>query len=425
MIIRFLYIVLILFMSIDILAQSGSSLKDFEKKLSDYYDQELIADVIAEIGKDDQAKVWSWDIGEYSLDNNNDVACVVRYPKEQSKICSVYFFIDINGTLTPVHKQSRIFVESPLEVGVAIKNGSCHVTSKNEQFHWDITGYQYRHGVFFEYDHFSTLRNKGQTIEQYRNVIDRRNSMHVFSTRTEETAYYHHYHDIPAYHVKTSIPFGLHHPIVIDAPDDVIKGAFYWKGPQDASIMIEQSRYSDAMWNLELKVLDDSICTSLCDTCVQDKIMIHLSRSPKLGNTIDTQEVNKDSILTVELNPNMETPHTSSMNIIGSSTKLPIDVHRESNGYRIVANIPTKFMTFKDSESSQSDIQTIGCTIELLDIDNPFRPEEQTRIVSSAYEQGNSSSLGTVTFYPMNTFDGEFHSHFSHQFVQTLQQLGF
>ena len=45
-------------------------MKDFEKKLSDYYDPELIADVITEIGKDEQAKVWSWDIGDYSFDSN-------------------------------------------------------------------------------------------------------------------------------------------------------------------------------------------------------------------------------------------------------------------------------------------------------------------------------------------------------------------
>ena len=90
----YLHIVFVFICSLNTQAQSGSSLKDFQKKLSDYYDQELIADVISEIG-DEQAKVWSWDIGDYSLDDHNDVAFVVRFPKEKSKACSVYFFIDI------------------------------------------------------------------------------------------------------------------------------------------------------------------------------------------------------------------------------------------------------------------------------------------------------------------------------------------
>ncbi len=83
--ITYSYIMLFLFSIVPIFAQSGSSLKDFEKKLSDYYDPELIEDVVEAIGSADQAKVWSWDIGDFSSDEHNDMACVVRYSKEKSK----------------------------------------------------------------------------------------------------------------------------------------------------------------------------------------------------------------------------------------------------------------------------------------------------------------------------------------------------
>jgi hypothetical protein len=419
------HIAILFIFSSSILAQSGSSVKEFEKKLSDYYDQDLIADVISAIG-DEQAKIWSWDIGDYSSDSHNDVAFVARYPKERSKICSVYFFIDINGTLTPVHKQARAYVESPLEVGIAIKNGGCHVTSKNEQFNWNITGYQFRQGVFFESDQFSTSRNAGQTIEIHRDNLQRRNKTHVFSTRSEETSYYHHYHDIPVYSTDFIIPYGYHKSIVIDAPEDVIKGAFYWSGPKDASIIIEKSTYDNSNWELGLLIIDDTLIHARCDTCLQDKILIHISDNiPGFIKNVDKDSTKHGIIQTIELNPNSETPYLSFMRISGMETKSLITFHRVSDGYHINAKIPISILSRIDIDKLSKEKISIGCTFEMIDVDNPFRPEEQTRIVDSDYDYNDLGSLGKLTFYPKHTFDGEIHRHYAQQFVQTLQQLGF
>lgn len=420
------YIVLSLMLTSQLSAQSGSTLKDFEKKLSDYYDQDLIADVLNEIGKDEQAKVWSWDIGDYSFDDHNDLACVVRYPKEKSRICSVFFFIDINGTLTPVHKEARAFVESPLEVGVAIKNSSCFLTSKKEQFNWDITGYQFKHGVFVEKDLFSTARNSGQTVEIFRDHLSRRNRIHVFTTRNEETAYYHHFHDIPMYPSGIVKPWGLHQPIIIDAPDDVIRGAFFWHGPSDASFSIERSEYSQSFLELELFINDDTLIHPACDTCLQDKVLIHLSHiMPAYEKSNAIEKPNELTIQTIELLPDFEMPHTSKIKIAGTEIQSPLLMYKESQGYRLQMKIPLSNMSMIHPDFFSDGKKSIGCTIELVDIDNPYRKEEQTRIVTSDYEEGNPRSLGLMTFYPNGLYDGQVHRHFSKQFVQTLQQLGF
>jgi hypothetical protein len=338
----------------------------------------------------------------------------------------VYFFIDINGTLTLVHKQTRAFIDSPLEVGVAIKNGGCHVTSKNEQFNWNITGYQFRQGVFYESDQFSTSRNAGQTLEIHRDHMQRRNKTHVFSTRTEETSYYHHYHDIPVYSSDIIMPYGFQKPIIIDAPEDVIKGAFYWKGPQDASLIIEKSVYENTNWKLELLIIDDTLIQSRCDTCLQDKINIYASETiPNFGKSIGKDTNKYGTIKIIELIPNAEIPHLSYMKISGMNTSIPIEYYREPNGYHITAKIPFSALPMFDLNSLSNEKVSIGCTIELIDVDNPYRPEEQTRIVDSDFEYGNSASLGVLTFYPVNTYDGVIHRQFSKQFVQTLQQLGF
>ena len=421
-----LHILLFLLFTSHVYAQSGSSLKDFEKKLSDYYDPELIADVITEIGKDEQAKVWSWDIGDYSFDDHNDMACVVRYPKEKARICSVFFFIDINGTLTPVHKETRAFVESPLEVGVAIKNSGCFLTSKKEQFNWDITGFHFKHGVFIEKDHFTTSRNSGQTIEIFRDHETRRNRMHVFATRNEETAYYHHFHNIPLYHAEMIIPSGVQQSIVIDSPDDVNRGAFFWSGPNDASINIQKSTYSDTHLEFELFIYDDTLIQASCDACLQDKVIMYLSDIiPSYEKKKVSDSIKDIAIQMIELLPNFEIPHESIMKIDGNTVQSALSLHVESQGYRMNIRIPISALSKISSADLTDEKKSIGCTMELVDIDNQFRNEEQTRIVTSDFEYGNPRSFGMMTLYPNGKYDGQIHRYFSKQFVQTLQQLGF
>jgi len=127
----------------------------------------------------------------------------------------------------------------------------------------------------------------------------------------------------------------------------------------------------------------------------------------------------------IELIPNAEIPHLSHMKVSSMNTSIPIEFHRESNGYHIKAKIPFSALPMVDFNLLSKEKVSIGCTIELVDVDNPFRPEEQTRIVDSDFEYDNPASLGVLTFYPINTYDGEIHRQFSKQFVQTLQQLGF
>jgi hypothetical protein len=159
---------------------------------------------------------------------------------------------------------------------------------------------------------------------------------------------------------------------------------------------------------------------------LQDKINIYGSDiKPSFSKSIGKDTNKPGSIKLIELIPNVEIPHLSQMKVSGMNTSLPIEFHRESNGYHIKAMIPFSALPMFDFNLLSNEKVSIGCTIELIDVDNPFRPEEQTRIVDSDFEYGNSASLGVLTFYPVNTYDGIIHRQFSKQFVQTLQQLGF
>jgi hypothetical protein len=431
---KIVFILLLLLANTPLFPQSGSTIKEFEKKLSDYYDAELIEDVISTIG-DNQSRVWSWDIGDYSSDDHNDIACVVRYSKEKSRQCSVFFFVDINGTLTPVGSQSRDFVDSPLEVGVAIKNSSCYVTSKKEQFNWNIVGYKYRHGSFFESDTFSTSRIGNQTSESFKDHVQRRNSLHVFSTKTEETSFYHHYYDIPSFSKGEIINSNHAGPYIIDRADDVAVGAFYWKGPADASIHIIESFYDEKAWYVRASIKDDTLIDKICDTCIQDKLTILLSNilpSQTPEQTLKKQVIAKQQSYMIEILPSFATPHESTILVQEQNSgykkalsQASLNVKKRKSGYDIFLSIPFQVLSGLDISGLGMEQRLLGCSIILTDSDNQFRPEELTRIISSDYEMGNDDSLGVLTFYPKNAAIADVQSHFSKELSETLLQLGF
>jgi len=415
------------------IGQSGASLKEFEGKLSGYYDSELIADVINAIGTGEQPKVWSWDIGDFSMDEHNDLACVVRYSKEKSKKCSIFFFTDINGTLTLVGNVQKPFVDSPLEVGVAIKNSTCYLTSKKEQFNWDIIGYRYRHGYFFESDSFSTLREGNQTIEISQDYVTSRNTAHAFATRNEETSYYHHFHEIAVFKDKAILPSCYSRPLSVDMPDDVLKGAFFWKGGEDASFNIIRSTYTQNEWKFSLLIKDDVLIESDCDSCLRDKVIIHLSiEKPDIDDISKIRagtDKKKSANMTIELIPSFESPFESFAKIVDSVSKqfysLPVYLKQVDGGYIMDVSIPFKNMSLIDFTEIGNRTLSIGCTFVLNDTDNPFRSEETTQLFTSDFEQGNPRSYGLLTFHHDSGFMPKAIPFFAVQFVQSLKQLGF
>lgn len=431
----FSYIVLMFCSIIPIFSQSGSSLKDFENKLLDYYDPELIEDVFQAIGSGDQAKVWSWDIGDFSSDEHNDMACVVRYSKEKSKQCSIFFFVDVNGSLVPTGVCTRDYVDSPLEVGVAIKNSSCYVTSKKEQFNWNIVGYRYRHGTFFESDTFSTARIGNQTMETFSDHVQRRNTIHVFSTRNEETTYYHHFHDIPVFKNGDVITPCYAGPYIIDKADDVAKGAFFWNGPSDASLQVLEASYDNATMHLRFFIKDDTLSEKYCDTCIQDKVTLVLhERIPGYDPARIDKKENKllTSSYTIDIIPAFEQPFASKATIRERNTGKMQDLSEQllnvkvrNDGYFIDIAIPFSLMPEIDVSAIGNKIHAIGCTIILTDSDNRFRPEEVTLLHSSDYEADNDRSLGKMTFYPEKAQIGFVQPYFLNELTNTLIQLGF
>ena len=100
---NFLFILtVVFFFSISpIFAQSGMYFSEFCKRLEMYFHPDLVADIHKEMPPSDFL-VWGWDVGDFSGDDNNDVAFSIRRSEQKDKIIDVYLFVDIDGFLTKV-----------------------------------------------------------------------------------------------------------------------------------------------------------------------------------------------------------------------------------------------------------------------------------------------------------------------------------
>ncbi|MGA2296817.1 MAG: hypothetical protein ABSG15_04625, partial [FCB group bacterium] len=66
-----------------------------------------------------------------------------------------------------------------------------------------------------------------------------------------------------------------------------------------------------------------------------------------------------------------------------------------------------------------------GCTVIVHDIDNEFRPEEETQIASSAFDSVNPLTYGSLVLLPYDKWYGETINIYTEDIMKYLQELGF
>jgi hypothetical protein len=261
-------------------AQSGMTMSDFSEKLLQYFDEEMIADIQKQIPDTTKCKVWSWDIADFSGDTYPDLAFVVKNNADKNKIVTVYLFTDIEGFLTKIAEYEHSYVEMPLEVGIVIRHNTCFITSKIEQFNWNIKGYTFDNGFVIHTDEFSTSRIAGYTKETYHNFQTLESKDKLIDIKTDNIAYDHSYLSIPAYSKNVQEIKGISSRVLANKPDFAVKGAFYWKGDSDCSFDIHHVHYDNDYLTFDISVTDDALIYGRCDTCTSDYVDIWFTTHP-------------------------------------------------------------------------------------------------------------------------------------------------
>lgn len=428
-------------------AQSGMEYEEFAHKLELYFDKELVGDIKQQLPQGAEYRIWGWDVGDFSGDGNNDVAFTLRLQNDKRRQVTVYLFADIDGYLNNVASYQNTFVDLPLEVGIVIKNNACYVTRKRKQFDWAIRGYRYSSGSVLLMDEFTTSRIEKFTHENYRNYQNLRNNERFIQTTNNDVAFSSDWLAIPCYPRGEQIYKGYASTAEVNTVDFVTKGAFYWTGEEDCSFTV-RSAYDDNFLYMNIAVRDDAITTARCDTCPADYIDIWFDANTRdssegsrtfsrKGKQLSFRSAADSNIYRITVNLGDFLEKRPSVNVSSTEAEDAETQQRKAvqqitkkvglrpNGYIVKIRIPFSLLGYVKAPVEEKGITEIGCAVAVHDIDNEYRPEEESTIATSQLQSMNPSSFGALVLVPQDQFYGESTNIFADALVKYLGDLGF
>lgn len=439
-------ILIILSTSENLFSQSGIKFSEFRKKLSSYFDDELINDIEKVLPQGSAYNVWGWDVGDFSNDGHNDVAFAIRISGDKRKIVQVYLFVDLDGFLVNVGTYPMSFVEIPLEVGVVIRNLTCYITKKNEQYNWEIIGYQYRDGNLILKESYKTQRIGNLTYENTLDYINLQGIQRFVGTNNSIEEFFAKYHIIPSYPRGRQIYKGFASEITADRVEYVGVGAYYWSGPSDASFSAKSAYDSDNLY-LSIKITDDVFVPFTCDDCFADFLEIWFDTNlypqnysrffKQIDKKIEFVKKIDKSVYSIKLFPGdfaevkpfiKEVSSTDDMDNYQRDAikKIRVSASLRDTHYIVKLKIPWQLFGFEKAPIEDNKLTEIGIALIYNDIDNEYRSEELSQIASSEnFINTNPSTYSSLVIVPKDLWFGESKNIFVEEIMKNLIDSGF
>ncbi len=445
---RYYLIVILLFALVcRVHSQQGFKFVDLVQRLSPYFSEELINDVRQQLPQGTDYSIWGYDIGDFSNDGFYDLGLSIRLAGDKRKQMQVYLFVDLNGYLTKVAQFSYEYIEIPLEIGIVIRDNICYITKKAKQYNWSIRGYRFINGNLILWDEYKTTRFDNLTKETYNNYFNLLSTERYIRTNDGRERFNTKFMKIPSYPRGRQIYTGYNNLILCNDIDFVHKGAYYWKGENDASFTVKSS-YNQNYLYMTINIIDDNVVIPRCDTCPGDYVSLWFDILPLYtennerfilktnDKTIKFRTSTELGIYNISFFPGDFDEKKSYYKISSTDDfegtqkialrnikviSLPTD-----SGFVMKLKIPFSMFGIDESIALENKFTEIGFTIVYHDFDNPFRPEEETEIASSAnFSPLNPSSYGALVIIPENMWYGENIYVFRDDIIKILQENGF
>lgn len=438
--IKYLFFIIIFFPNL-ILSQNGMTFDELKDKVSKYFDESLINDVLADLPSGDNYRIWGWDVGDFSGDGYYDLSFAVRKFGVGNKKVDVYLFCDIEGYLVNVAKYEKDFFEIPLEVGIVIKNNVCYITQKEKLYHWNIEGFTFDNGNIILVDKFETEKLTNYTKETYKNFLELKSKEKYIDTKSGNTKYEVEFLTIPSYPRGNVIYKGFNNSAFIYDIDYVIKGAYDWQGEKDASFFAS-SAYDDEFLYLTIDVKDDKLVVPSCEECTSDYIDIWFNidniNSKNLISSKNKQLVyanNLDSIFYkfslylgdfaeeksyVTLSSNKDIPKDVKANV----SKIKSVALENEGGYLTKLKIPFNLLGIDSVNKKNAEGLELSCTIIVNDIDDEFKPDKKTEIASSKFKAMEPRYFGRIIFISEKNWYGKSENIYNNKILNYLKEYG-
>ena len=96
-----------------------------------------------------------------------------------------------------------------------------------------------------------------------------------------------------------------------------------------------------------------------------------------------------------------------------------------SDGYIVKFRIPLLLFGFDGPPIEEKKLTRFGCTVVVHDIDNRYRPEEETRIATSNFNPSESNTYGALFLVPQDMWYGEMLNIYRDEILKYLTELGY
>jgi hypothetical protein len=434
-----------LMLSNNLYSQSGMRFPELEKRLEPYFADDLIADIRKELPQSVNYTIWGWDVGDFSGDGYYDVAITVRIAGEKGNKMQVYLFVDIDGYLTKVAQYPYEYFELPLEIGVVIKSGTCYITKKIKEFNWIIRGYRYDNGVIVVYDEFKTRKIGNYTYETLNNFSTLQYDERYLETATGREIMSANYLNIISYPRSKQIYKGYAEETYSDYVDYVRKGAYHWDGYDDCSFIVK-SAYDENFLYFVITVFDQNVIAHNYEYYPADNVSLWFDINyigKQHHRLIDTSKkeiayrTNAEyGIFNFVVYPGDFFDRRAYVKEICSTDDLYYFQQDAVESIRVVSSlmddsyqlkirIPFLLFGLEKAPIKNNEITEIGCTIVVSDIDNEYRPEEETEIATSNFNHNNPATYGALLLIPDGMWYGNATNIYTEYILSHLKDLGF
>lgn len=422
----------------------GAKFSELERKLEPYFADDLISDVKKQLPQGTDFTIWGWDVGDYSGDGITDVALSLRLSSDREKNVLIYLFVDLDGYLQKVGNFTYQYVEMPLEIGVAIKGGNCYITKKRKLYDWLIRSYNFNSGVLCLNDEYSTERIEDMTHETYKNYQTLQNSEKFVQTNNDKKLFATDFLTIPSYERGRLIYKGFNAYPGSNRVEYVNKGAYYWKGPEDCSFVVN-SVYDEQNLYFTVTVTDDAVVACACDSCPCDFVELWIdagqteepeNRWVRKGKRIKFEEPAAQGIYNFKLSPGdfyeikpyvKEFATSDDIDTFQREMVKSIKVvsSLKKNGYEMKFKIPFSIFGWEAVPSDSKNFTQFAATIVVHDVDNVYRPEEESQIATSMFDPEKPTTYGTLVLVPQEQWYGSADNVFIDEITKCLLENGF
>jgi hypothetical protein len=284
------------------------------------------------------------------------------------------------------------------------------------------------------------------THETYTNYQTLSNTEKYLKTRSGDEEFFAKYMTIPSYSRGRQIFKGYSSESFSYDIDYVHKGAFYWDGELDASFIVKSAHDAKYLY-MKVDISDDKIVPQACDTCLGDRIDIWFDVLPPYIENGDRFAIQKHRKIMFRTNAELGiyclTFHPGNFLDkkafvrIGTTDDLETgqivaarDIKVVSSlidgGFRLKFKIPFSMLGFDENPIRENEITVLGCTLVYNDIDNKYRPEEETQLASSSsFKSLNPSSYGALLLIPKDYWHGDTRNIYNEEILTHLIENGY